>query len=187
MMQKNIVGLFFLMFIAIRLFYGRGKDERKKFHHMRELSLTSVFTFTLLGCYISYFSQDSAQYPMNYSQSLVWVGALLGGMGNLLLLWVHHCLGKNFSPHLEIREEHKLIQHGPYQFIRHPMYTSGYLFLLGCGLVSQDALLLFPPVITFSLLLVFRLSDEEKMLQEKFGEEWVSYVEKTSRVIPKIW
>ena len=124
---------------------------------------------------------------MEYHTSMIWIGCLLGFLGNLLLLWVHRCLGVNFSPHLEIRSEHKLIQDGPYKYLRHPMYTSGYLFLVGCGLVSQDALVLFPPVITFSLLLFFRLFDEEQMLHEEFGQEWEDYADKTKRVVPFVW
>ena len=186
-MQKNIVILLFLLFVLIRLSYGRGKDERQRFHHLRELSFTSLFTFTLLGCYISYFSNEEPFYRIEYHNSIIWVGFVLGFLGNLLLLWVHRCLGANFSPHLEIRSEHKLIQEGPYQYLRHPMYTSGYLFLIGCGLVSQDALLLFPPVITFSLLLFFRLQDEERMLHEEFGKEWEDYAGKTRRVVPFVW
>ena len=135
-MQKNIVALLFFIFVLIRLFYGRGKDERQRFHHIRELSLTSVFTFTLLGCYIYYFSHEEPFELIEYHSSIIWIGFVCGSLGNLLLLWVHRSLGANFSPHLEIRSEHKLIQVGPYKYVRHPMYTSGYLFLIGCGLIS---------------------------------------------------
>ena len=186
-MQKEIVAVLFVLFIAIRIVYGRGSDDRKRFHHSRELFLTALFTFTLIGSFASYFSQKTPIYPMQYPLWITYLGGCIGVFGNALLLWVHHCLGKNFSPHLEIRSDHKLVQHGPYRYIRHPMYTSGYLFLLGCGLVSQDALLLFPPIVTFTILLFFRLRDEEAMLLEQFGENWSEYTKRTDKILPKIW
>ena len=186
-MQKPIVAFLFIVFVVIRLKYGRGVDQREQFHHKRELILTSVFTLTLLVCYVAYFSQNNQILPLQYSAKLVWFGGILGLLGNALLYWVHHCLGTNFSPHLEIRSEHTLIQNGPYQYVRHPMYSSGYLFLLGCGFLSQDGILLVPPVITFTLLLVFRLSDEEKMLEEKFGDDWRRYKSTTKKVFPLIF
>ena len=185
--QKEIVAVLFFVFVVIRLFYGRGKDERKRFHHSRELLLTAIFTCTLIASFLTYFSQPSPVFPLQYPLWIIFLGCFLGVCGNILLLWVHHCLGTNFSPHLEIRSDHKLIQNGPYRYIRHPMYTSGYLFLLGCGIISQDGLLLFPPIFTFSILLFFRLRDEEVMLEEKFGEDWLMYTKTTAKIIPKIW
>ena len=186
-MQKEAVTVLFVIFVFIRVAYGRGTDERERFHHSRELLLTVLFTFTLIGCFVSYFSQETPIYPMQYPFWITYLGGCIALFGNALLLWVHHCLGKNFSPHLEIRSDHNLIQHGPYQYIRHPMYTSGYFFLIGCGLISQDALLLFPPILTFTILLIFRLRDEETMLLEQFGEEWETYSKKTAKILPKIW
>ena len=50
-----------------------------------------------------------------------WGGVGIVSMALALLIWVYQSLGANFSPTLKIREWHKLITSGPYQWVRHPM------------------------------------------------------------------
>ena len=104
-----------------------------------------------------------------------------------MLLWVHVCLGANFSPHLELREEHTLIVNGPYRILRHPMYTSGLMYTIGCGILSNHGLVLFLPVGTFVLLIALRLKDEELMLSERFADAWSAHEARTFKIIPYIY
>ena len=108
-------------------------------------------------------------------------------MSIILLEWVHKALGHHFSPHLELREDHKIVQEGPYAFVRHPMYTSGLFFLIGNGVLSGNWILLLVPTCAFVVLLVLRIHDEEKMLYQRFGSEWERYTQKTGFLVPKIY
>ncbi len=35
--------------------------------------------------------------------------------------------------------------------------------------------------------LLWRISDEEKMLRQEFGESWEAYCQRTWRLVPGIW
>ena len=95
-------------------------------------------------------------------------------------------LGKFFD-RLTIKVDHQLVTNGIYSLIRHPIYTSYILLFLGFCLMLQSLL-------GFSLLLTVcliwfgkRINIEEKMLQEKFGEDYQYYSQKTKRLFPYIY
>lgn len=107
------------------------------------------------------------------------------GVSGLVLLWrTHAALGLNFSPLVDLREDHTLVQSGPYRFVRHPMYTSGFLLFAGLGLISGNPALGVPPLLALAALVAARLPGEEAMLAERFGEEWRRYTQATGRLLP---
>ena len=114
----------------------------------------------------------------------VGLGAAMGGV--ILLEFVHQALGEHFSPHLELRNDHKIVTTGPYRYVRHPMYSSGLLFLVGLGLFSHNIVVLLFPTGSFLILLLLRIRDEEKMLHERFGDEWHRYTQITGAIIPRL-
>jgi protein-S-isoprenylcysteine O-methyltransferase Ste14 len=67
------------------------------------------------------------------------------------------------SATVEIAEDQKVISTGPYAIVRHPMYASGLLYLLGTPLAlgSYWGLLAFAAMVPF---LIWRLFEEEKFL-----------------------
>jgi hypothetical protein len=69
---------------------------------------------------------------------------------------------------LQLREHHQLVTHGVYQCIRHPMYSALFLYSLGQVLVLPNWIAGPSYLITFGILFVFRIGDEERMMLEKF-------------------
>lgn len=102
-----------------------------------------------------------------------------------LLHWAHITLGLQYSPDLELKKEHKLIQSGPYKIIRHPMYTILIVFMLSISLFSANSLILLPHMAAI-LLILLRLSKEEAMLIQEFGDDYHEYMLKTGRLLPKL-
>ncbi len=47
-------------------------------------------------------------------------------------------LGKFWSLHVEIRENHQFVRTGPFRWVRHPTYFSMILELLGLGLIAYQ-------------------------------------------------
>jgi len=90
-------------------------------------------------------------------------------------------LGKSFSI---IPQARKLIKTGPYKVVRHPLYVSELIGVL--GLVLAD--LTIPKIAIFLLLValqVYRAFQEENLLVNVFPE-YKPYSSKTSRFIPGI-
>jgi len=62
-------------------------------------------------------------------------GAILTIAGILFSLWARAILGSNWSAAVTIKENHTLVRRGPYQIVRHPIYTGFLLGLLGTSFV----------------------------------------------------
>jgi protein-S-isoprenylcysteine O-methyltransferase Ste14 len=101
------------------------------------------------------------------------------------LFWrSHRDLGIQWSPKLEFGEQHRLITQGIYSYIRHPMYSSIFLtgvtqiLLIGNWLVGPSYL------VGFGILYILRVKQEESFISEQFGDEYISYIKRTDRVLP---
>jgi len=90
------------------------------------------------------------------------------------------------SATIEVAANQKVIQSGPYTLVRHPMYASALLYLLGTPLAlgSYWGLLPFVAVIP---LLIWRLIDEEKLLTKEL-EGYRKYQQQVRyRLVPRVW
>lgn len=106
-----------------------------------------------------------------------------------ITLWLfyrsHKDLGQNWSPSLEIRDEHTLINEGVYKKIRHPMYTSIWLWGILQFCLLPNYVAGFSGIISFGILYFLRVDKEEQMLVKEFGESYKDYMKQTGRLFPK--
>jgi protein-S-isoprenylcysteine O-methyltransferase Ste14 len=81
----------------------------------------------------------------------------------------------------------EIITDGPYRKIRHPLYLSMIIALIGTSLMLRS----FWGVLTIGMLflpaVVYRARLEEKVLQAKFGRDWMNYQRRTSFLLPYLW
>lgn len=115
---------------------------------------------------------------------LRWAGFALGLISILFWTWTQIALGKEWSPQLQLREDHHLVTSGPYAHIRHPMYTGTASFGLGLALVSANWIFVALAALVI-VGLAFRIPQEEKMLIGEFGEEYRAYMQRTGRWFPQ--
>lgn len=114
-----------------------------------------------------------------------WLGVLLLA-GAIFVFWRAHAdLGLNWSPSLEIREQHELITRGIYGVIRHPMYASQWLWVIAQPLLLQNWIAGFLDLLVFILFYFLRVKAEEKLMLETFGERYRTYMQKVGSVLPK--
>jgi protein-S-isoprenylcysteine O-methyltransferase Ste14 len=78
-----------------------------------------------------------------------------------------------------------LIKHGPYRWVRHPMYT--VLFLMGIGwlLLTANWLIGAPLAIGILIVVIVRIDNEEKVLIDLFGDDYLEYIQHTGRFLPR--
>ncbi len=113
-----------------------------------------------------------------------WVGTAQF-TGGLVLLWRSHAdLGSNWSPSVQIREGHTLVTHGVFKRIRHPMYAAHFLWGCAQPLLLQNWIAGFSMLVTLVPLMLVRVPREERMMLERFGEEYRSYMRRTVRGLP---
>jgi protein-S-isoprenylcysteine O-methyltransferase Ste14 len=115
---------------------------------------------------------------------LRWVGASLGLLVvPPLLLWTFHSLGKNLTDTVVTRRQHTLTTHGPYRWVRHPFYCVVFLWGLSLSLLTANWLLALLGLAALTML-VRRTRVEEAKLDERFGDEYRAYAERTGRFFP---
>ena len=87
---------------------------------------------------------------------------------------------------LQINKGHQLVKDGLYKHIRHPIYLGETLRNLGIVIVLTSVFGLFFIVVA-TVLLLFRIEIEEKMLIETFGEDYREYRKNTKKIIPYVY
>lgn len=106
--------------------------------------------------------------------------------GVLLAVWARETLGMSWAHAAEyqIIAGQPLMTKGPYRFIRHPIYTSLVMIVLGIeiALASWLIVIVIPLVVFFT----WQAKKEETILIDHFGEEYRLYKNKTGFLLPVI-
>jgi protein-S-isoprenylcysteine O-methyltransferase Ste14 len=120
------------------------------------------------------------------SATFRWVGVVVG-LGTLpLLYWVLSSLGRNISETFLTKGDHQLVTHGPYRWVRHPLYSVATIAFLALGLVAGNAFILVMAAVVFAALALLVVPKEEAQLVEKFGGAYRAYQGRTGGLLPRI-
>jgi protein-S-isoprenylcysteine O-methyltransferase Ste14 len=114
-----------------------------------------------------------------------WFGFGLGLVNVGLIYWLFTSIGSGITPVSATRKEHKLVMHGIYRWVRHPLYTVGSLLFISFGLMADNWFILLLAALAFIAMAV-RTPKEEANLIEKFGDEYREYMKRTGRFLPKL-
>jgi isoprenylcysteine carboxyl methyltransferase (ICMT) family protein YpbQ len=114
-----------------------------------------------------------------------WAGVGLLVLGCVLLVWTFRSLGRNLTDTVVTREKHTLVVHGPYRWIRHPLYSSAGLFFVAVSLIAANWFFFATGVALLSLLII-RTRTEEANLVARFGDGYQQYMERTGRFLPRL-
>ncbi|MCI0537486.1 MAG: isoprenylcysteine carboxylmethyltransferase family protein, partial [Verrucomicrobiales bacterium] len=94
-------------------------------------------------------------------------------------------LGRSLTPFPKPNADAKLVQHGIYRLIRHPLYTSVFCASVGWSLIWQSW-----PALAVSLLLALffdaKARHEERWLRQQFPD-YARYEQRVRRFIPWIY
>jgi protein-S-isoprenylcysteine O-methyltransferase Ste14 len=118
--------------------------------------------------------------------TLYWIGTALLVAGLAFSIWARVTLGRNWSGIVTVKEDHELIQTGPYRLVRHPFYTGLLLALTGSALARDR----WSSVAAVALIFVsfwIKLLREEAWMRETFGEKYEAYCARTKRLVPYVW
>jgi protein-S-isoprenylcysteine O-methyltransferase Ste14 len=121
------------------------------------------------------------------SWTLVIPGCIAAGGALALFFLTHKALGKLWSVSLQLKAEHKLVTHGIYETLRHPMYTAFWLMAQAQALFLANWVAGLSGLLGFGFLFFSRIGPEEKMMEMRFGQEWQRYCARTWRIIPLVW
>lgn len=115
---------------------------------------------------------------------IFYLGIFLMLLGVLVRQWAIAILGRFFSLTVRIAEDHKVVDKGPYRFVRHPSYTGVLITFIGLGLAVQSAGALLVLLFVFAISFGYRMYVEERTLSTELGQDYASYMKRTKRLIP---
>ena len=115
-----------------------------------------------------------------------WLGAGVTIAGLLFAVWARVYLGRNWSRSVTIKQDHELINTGPYAVVRHPIYTGILTGFLGMAIaISQVRGLIVFVLIFVAFWIKFRM--EEQWMRSQFGETYAAYARQTAALVPYLF
>lgn len=124
---------------------------------------------------------------MGATRAAVVAGTALFAAG-LAIRWysiIH--LGRFFTVNVAIAADHRLIETGPYRFVRHPSYTGALMALLGLALCLGNWASLAAIALPVFFVFMHRMRVEEEVLLRAFPEQYRGYMKRTKRLIPALF
>jgi protein-S-isoprenylcysteine O-methyltransferase Ste14 len=110
---------------------------------------------------------------------------ILTGIG--IRWWAIIALGRFFSVDIALQEQHRIVQEGPYRWIRHPAYTGLLISFLGMGIAFGNWVSLILIVLPITTLFLYRIKIEEAALCEEIGTAYLEYRKRTKRLVPGVF
>jgi protein-S-isoprenylcysteine O-methyltransferase Ste14 len=116
---------------------------------------------------------------------VAWAGLCIQMASGMVGVWARRHLGPNWSGEIAIKADHRLIQSGPYRFVRHPIYTAMLGMFLGSAIVSgQLHAALGLAMAAAAYWRKIRL--EEANLRQAFGSVYDAYRRETGSLVPRL-
>ena len=110
-------------------------------------------------------------------------GALFGLA--IVLSWSSsRALAGQLRPDAALGADHRLVRSGPYALVRNPIYTSMLLVDCATAVIITPWKLFVPALALFLIGTEIRVRTEEKLLAERFGEEFQSYKRSVPAYLP---
>lgn len=112
-----------------------------------------------------------------------WLAATIVLAGLWVTLWARLALGRNWSGAVTFKQDHELIERGPYRYVRHPIYTGILTMALGTAVLHPlSSAFVFVGIMAVSLW--FKLRAEEQLLTSHFPDEYPRYRQRVRALIP---
>jgi protein-S-isoprenylcysteine O-methyltransferase Ste14 len=179
--------LFVVWIVGEVVIFGRSawrRDARIRDRGSLIVVLGSVFVGLTLGSALA--SAVPAADIRQRADAVFLLGLVLMAGGIALRFTAVIVLGRYFTPVVMVGRGQRVVDTGPYRWVRHPSYTGSLLTIAGVLLAMTNwlALLALLPVIAG---LLYRIRVEEQALSEQLGDAYRSYMRRTKRLVPFLY
>jgi protein-S-isoprenylcysteine O-methyltransferase Ste14 len=100
--------------------------------------------------------------------------------------WSIFTLGRFFTAEVRVQVGQRVIDKGPYRWVRHPSYAGLIIFFIGVGLALTNAISLLILAVVPTVGLVVRIHFEERSLMADLGEPYRQYAATRKRLLPGV-
>jgi protein-S-isoprenylcysteine O-methyltransferase Ste14 len=180
--------------LTIVLFYAMDFSLIRRYDRQRQASGSGRawdFTFFIFATVAVLVLQPVLLPILSFRTTALWglfvqIGGALLILGALALhVWSRVHLQQFYAERVEVQPEHKVIDTGPYQHMRHPVITSFFGIATGLFLIN--------PALTTFVVLLYTIWDftgaakQEEDLLTRTLRGYAEYAQRTPRFLPRAW
>jgi len=181
----NIISVCWLIFVVI---WAVAAVSTKRTVYRETRSQRLRYWVLLVIAYFLLLYGGRLPFPLNlrivpHVAPTAWAAAVLCFIGLAFALWARVALGRNWSGVVTLKEGHELVEHGPYRFVRHPIYT-GILTMFFATALALGHLSGFAATLLMFASFWIKLRDEETLMLRQFPDRYAAYRQRAKRIIP---
>ena len=183
----NTVGALWLIFCfywvigALRV--KRTQQMEPAGRRFGTVAVLAVAAILLFARHVNLGVLDRRFIPNN--EAIKGASIVLVAIGVAIAIWARRHIGQFWSSRVALKEDHQLIQTGPYARVRHPIYSGMLLAMIGTGLFLGE----WRAIVGVFLVFVAhwqKARREEKLLAGQFGTAYEEYCGRTGSLIPRL-
>jgi protein-S-isoprenylcysteine O-methyltransferase Ste14 len=167
--------------IVSAFFVKRTRARQPLLQRLFYLVLTAVAVL-LINASARRVNLDRAVLPHTLVTGIV--ADLLALVGLSIAIWARATFGGNWSARVTLKENHELIQRGPYRLVRHPIYSGLLLMVLGTA-IQAGRVGAFIALVVCSCGFWVKLRQEERLLAQHLSG-YSDYMRRTKALVPFI-
>ena len=160
-----------------------GRTEKRA--ATRETWIYRIVIFAgalLIGPWTAQVLGERPTWQAGYYGAYALVGVMLTGLA--LTWWARIHLGCLWSSAITRKEKHRLIETGPYGFVRHPIYTGLIIALLATAAIEATLVALLGALLIALGLWVKARAEERFLSTELAPETYESYRRRVPMLVP---
>jgi protein-S-isoprenylcysteine O-methyltransferase Ste14 len=104
-------------------------------------------------------------------------------VGAAFSVWARITLGRNWSAEVTFKQDHELIESGPYALARHPIYTGLIVMALGTA-INYGRVIGFGLLVSLCGGLWWKARQEERIMSRHFPDAYAEYRTRVRAIIP---
>ena len=167
--------------VWLQLTHRLSADATRRDHGSMGLLIASVWMALFLGIGIAALMPDTAVRTGRSELFLVGLAMMLAGMA--VRWYAIATLGSAFTVTVGTRAAQRIVDSGPYRWVRHPAYAGSLITILGILLCCTNFLSLMALVVPIAGH-AYRIRVEERTLVDDIGDPYRAYMRRTKRLVP---
>ena len=156
------------------------------------LKLRAIFGIPFyLGVLVWTFAPKFMEWStINLPEWMRWAGLGLGLVSIAINAISHRALsqklGADFDPALRLIQVPALVTDGVYARVRHPIYLAFLLMQISLLFLTSNWFIGLCGIAIIVAVIAIRVPEEERLLTNRFGDEYRNYQKRTGALLPKL-
>lgn len=176
-----------------KLTYHRPPPASALAHRVRDLSCIRCYRVvdayirlsTLLVVVFTCFKPGASwllALPLRFPAQVVGLGTVI--LAEAAFIWSMRTLGKHYTPCFDSYLPSGIVTTGPYRYVRHPVYASNILLMIGLSLLTQSVWVLISTAIVGGFY--FSAARREEASLRKAFSGYAAYQAHSGMLVPRL-